>query len=150
MINRPEPLVWSAAVHEAGHTIVAWVLGFPVVSLDIGDADGAGRSQIENTEQSGVVDQIAICAAGMEAVELLDAGTHDQAGFSDQAKIVELLADHPEAEREAVRREGHAFARAVLKRHRGKLQAVAERLASAGHMDAEAFAGLVRIKPLSP
>lgn len=136
---------WPTAVHEAGHAIVAWALGLSVGGLELFDADGAGRSWIEDNTHLEVVDQIAVCAAGIEAVELLDAGAFldgaalSQAGYSDHGKIIELLADRPEAEHDGIRHEGHRRARTMLEQNQDRLRAVAEALASAGHLDAEGF-----------
>ena|ERR1700730_2003031 len=111
---------WSTAVHEAGHAIVAWGLGLSVGGLELFEADGAGRSWIEDHAHLEVVDQIAVCAAGMEAVALLDAGalldaaTLSQAGYSDHGKIIELLAARSEREHDTTRHEGHQRARALL------------------------------------
>jgi hypothetical protein len=141
----PAQFRWSAAVHEAGHAIVAWGLGLSVGGLKIFEADGAGIASIADNTHLGTVDRIAICAAGMEAVALLDVGTHWQAGLSDQAKIIELLASRPEAEHDGIRHEGHQRARTMLEGQRDQLLAVAEALGSAGHLDAEAFAALMRV-----
>jgi ATP-dependent Zn protease len=64
----------AAAVHEAGHAVVAWAVGLKVQQLCIGE-DGKGASCIECSAHLPVLDQIAIAAAGMEAVELLNAPT---------------------------------------------------------------------------
>jgi hypothetical protein len=86
---------WSAAVHEAGHAIAAWGLGLSIGGLEIFDADDAGRSWIEDNAHLGIVDRPAVCAAGTEAVALLDAGAHYQAGYSDRGKIIGLLTERP-------------------------------------------------------
>jgi hypothetical protein len=134
---------WSAAVHEAGHAIVAWGLGLSIGGLEIFDADGAGRSWIGENAHLGIVDRIAVCAAGMEAVALFDAGTHHQAGYSDQGKIIELLTERPEAEHDTIREEGHQRARAMLERHRIELRVVAEAPGLRWETDAEAFNSIV-------
>jgi len=83
----------GAAVHEAGHAIVAWTLGLQVPQLGIGE-DGKGASCIEYSAHLPILDQIAIAAAGLEASELLRAPTWELAGISDDAKNDELLDDY--------------------------------------------------------
>lgn len=143
-------LRWATAVHEAGHAVVAWGLGLSVGDLDLLDADGAGRSWIEDDAHLGTIDRIAVCAAGMEAVAVLDAGalldvaTLSQAGSSDYRKIIELLDEHPEAAHDTTVDGGHRRARDLLELHLTTLRAVAEALASAGHLETEEFASIVR------
>jgi hypothetical protein len=86
----------------------------------------------------------------MEAVALLDAGalldvaTLSQAGCSDYRKIIDLLDEVPEAEHDDVVDGGHRRARDLLELHLTMLRAVAEALASGGHLEAEEFASIVR------
>src|SRR5665647_3464402 len=102
----------GAAVHEAGHAIVAWTLGLKVPQLRIGE-DGKGASCIEYSAHLPILDPIAIAAAGMEAVELLHAPTWDLAGVTDAAKIDDLLDACPD-QREHLTCRGHERAREVL------------------------------------
>src|SRR5262245_16797692 len=106
---RDAALLLSAAVHEVGHAIVAGAIGLPIASL-ARSCDGSGRSSIGCAAHLPIMEQLAVCTAGMEAVELLKAHTHHQAGFSDYGKIIELLEGHPEAERDRLRAEGHRCA----------------------------------------
>lgn len=62
---------WATAVHEAGHAILATVLGLQIEFIEIKPSDdSAGSSLIECSPQLGIVDQIALCEAGAEAAEL--------------------------------------------------------------------------------
>jgi Peptidase M50B-like len=62
----------ASAVHEAGHAIVAWALRLKVQELRIGE-HGKGASVIEHDAHLPIVQRIAVAAAGMEAVDLLNA-----------------------------------------------------------------------------
>jgi hypothetical protein len=125
-------------VHEVGHAIVARAFGLPVALLAIA-SDGSSQPSIGCSAHLPIVEQLAVCAAGMEAVELLDARTDHEAGFSDQGKIIELLEQHPEAERNRLRAEARRRARQSLEEHRPALQRVSTALASARAMEAAAL-----------
>jgi hypothetical protein len=73
----------AAAYHEAGHAVVALSLGLSVgrVEIAIDGDDAKGTTDIAGTSGLPLVDQLAICAAGMEAQERFNAPTHDAAGW---------------------------------------------------------------------
>jgi hypothetical protein len=82
----------GAAFHEAGHAIVASALGLAIYRVEIAiDGDDAkGAADIQHNPKLCLVDQIAICAAGMEAQQLYAAPTHEGAGWGDYGKMIEL------------------------------------------------------------
>jgi ATP-dependent Zn protease len=108
----------AAAVHEAGHAIVAWALGLKVQELRIG-AHGKGASIIEHDAHLPIVQRIAVAAAGMEAIDLLNAQVWELASSSDEAKIVDLLDDYRDTEHEHLRTRGRDHARQILSAHLG-------------------------------
>ena len=57
----------DAAYHEAGHVLVAR-FGVTVREVEIGE-DGSGGANISSAEYLPLVDQIAVCVAGIEAQE---------------------------------------------------------------------------------
>ena len=61
----------DAAYHEAGHVVVARFFGLTVGEVEIGE-DGSGRANISSAERLPLVDQIAVCVAGIEAQELFN------------------------------------------------------------------------------
>lgn len=67
----------GAAYHEAGHAVIASALGLSVGRMEIAingdDAKGAADIEIEGALLLPLVDQLAICAAGMEAQEVFEA-----------------------------------------------------------------------------
>ena len=83
----------GAAYHEAGHAVVASALGLAVGRIEIAiDGDDAkGGTDIQDDADLPLVDQIAVCAAGVEAQKLFDAPTHEGAGWGDYGKMIELL-----------------------------------------------------------
>ena len=82
----------GAAYHEAGHIVVAWVLGLRVGAAAIGiDGDDAkGAADIDRDKPLSLVDKIAVCAAGVEAQHVFGAPTHCRAGAIDEAEIIKL------------------------------------------------------------
>ena len=56
----------GAAFHEAGHVVVARALGLTVGTIEIGE-DGSGKAEISSAEHLPLVDQIALCVAGISA-----------------------------------------------------------------------------------
>jgi hypothetical protein len=127
----------GAAVHEAGHAIVAWTLGLKVPQLRIGE-DGKGASCIEYSTHLPILDQIAIAAAGMEAGKLLRAPTWELAAISDYVKINELLDDYPD-QREHLICQGHERAREILVDRLTILTDLSDALARSGLLDAKAL-----------
>ena len=120
----------GAAFHEAGDVVVARHLGLSVGVIEIGiDGDPAkGKAEISDDDQLSLIDQLALCAAGIEAQEMFDAPTHDVAGFGDGVKIFNLLEDIPVEQRKALRFAGYARAIEILKLHRDEVEQLADRL----------------------
>ncbi|WP_316179171.1 MULTISPECIES: hypothetical protein [unclassified Bradyrhizobium] len=73
----------------------------------------------------GLVDQLAVCAAGMEAQKMFDAPTHEGAGWGDYGKMVELLEDLVDDEQSAMMHKGHARAFELVLQHRAKVERLA-------------------------
>ena len=76
--EQPSDQLRGAAFHEAGHVVVARFLGLRVSEVEIGmnGDDASGRAEISCADQLSFIDQIALCAAGLEAQEMFDAPTH--------------------------------------------------------------------------
>ena len=139
-----ESLRRSAAIHEAGHAVVAWALGLRVRKLGIGE-EGKGKSCIEDSQHLPILEQIAVAAAGMEAVDLLRAPTWGQAGMSDALKIMELLEPYPdEQERHRMEEDGHKRALEILTDRRALLSDLGEALARTGLLGETALAAFAQ------
>jgi hypothetical protein len=131
----------STAIHEAGHVVVAWVLGVPVGSVRIGinGDDTSGRAEIGNElVPLSLVDRIALCAAGCAAQELFGCeATHDHAGVSDEGKIIELLSDQPDEEGERLRFEGYDRAGQIISQLHARIERLVGPLTKRGSLSGE-------------
>jgi ATP-dependent Zn protease len=128
---------YGAAVHEAGHVVVAWALGLKTRKMAIGidGDDAAGGAEIEESTHLRMVDQIAICSAGADAQRMLVAPTHEVAAFSDMVKIGNLVDDFAEDEGEALRYAGYRRSEELLELHRAKVERLAQALAERTELD---------------
>lgn len=119
----------GAAFHEAGHIVVAWSLGLAVgcAEIAVGGDDSKGTAEVQNAGHMDLLDQLAICAAGLEAQELFDAPTHEGAGWGDYGKMVELLGHLEEEVQVRMMHQGHGRASELVSAH----SAMVERLATA-------------------
>jgi len=77
----------DAAYHEAGHVVVARFLGLTIREVEI-EEDGSGRANLSPAEHLPLVDQIALCVAGIEAQELFNCPMHDHAALGDYRKVL--------------------------------------------------------------
>jgi hypothetical protein len=129
----------STAIHEAGHVVVAWALGLPMGSVQIGchGDDTAGRSAIdESARQLSLIDRIALCIAGLQAQLLFGCeSTHLHAGASDFGKIIEMLNGLSEDEADTIRFEGYDRAAELLVCRRPLIERIAELLAASGKLE---------------
>jgi hypothetical protein len=128
MANRDR---YGAAVHEAGHVVVAWALGLKTSKMVVGidGDDAAGAAQIEDDKHLPLFDQIAICSAGADAQRLFDAPTHDNAAFGDMVIIRNRIDDLAGDEGEALRYAGYRRSNELLELHRLKFERLAQILA---------------------
>jgi hypothetical protein len=132
---------YGAAVHEAGHVVVAWALGLKTrkMAAGIDGDDAAGAAEIEESRHLPMVDQIAIYSAGADAQRMLDAPTHEVAAFSDMVKISNLVGDCAEDEGEALRYAGYQRSKELLELHRAKVEHLAQVLAERAELDQAAI-----------
>jgi hypothetical protein len=72
-------------------------LGLTVRKVEI-EEDGSSRADIRYAEHLPLVDQIAVCVAGIVAQELFNCPMHDHAAFGDYRKFCELMAGLTDAE----------------------------------------------------
>jgi hypothetical protein len=138
----------STAIHEAGHIVVAWTLGLPVGAMEIGinGDDTAGKSEIADTASLSLVDRIALCAAGLEAERLFGCeAVHEHAGWSDAAKMVEILGDLPPEEADDIRFNGYDRACQILDTQRSLLERRAQPLALIGRLEERAVRSLLSL-----
>lgn len=128
---------YGAAVHEAGHVVVAWALGLKTRRMAVGidGDDAAGAAEIEEGPHLSLVDQIAICSAGADAQRMLHAPSHEIAAFSDMVRIGNLVDELAEEEGEALRYAGYQRSRELLDLYRAKVERLAQALAKRSELD---------------
>jgi hypothetical protein len=117
----------DAAHHEAGHVVVARFLGLTVREVEI-EEDGSGRANISSAERLPLVDQIAVCVAGIEAQELFNCPVHEHAALGDYLKLRELMAGLTDAESYDCRQAGYLRALQILKSRLPEIEALARQL----------------------
>jgi hypothetical protein len=131
----------SVAYHEAGHAVVGLALGLPVARVQIFDTDNSGKADIGNAEHLPIVDQIAICVAGMAATKMFDApSAHEFANLGDHGQVIELLYDIDEATGDELRDKGHQRAWDLLKAHVRNVEDIAAQLLAQRKLDLTGYA----------
>jgi ATP-dependent Zn protease len=136
----------GAAYHEAGHAIVAWVFGLTIAEVAIGidGDDAAGRTKIIGTDDHlTVFDRVVLNLAGLEAQEIFEAPTHDNAGLGDFAKIIDLLYDVSEEESAKIRAAARQRAHEIILANRSKVARLAQRLLTDESIDGATFVAIV-------
>lgn len=133
----------AAAVHEAGHAIVAWALGLEVRELRIDD-QGKGLSVIQRHDHLPIVERIAVADGGMQAVEMLKARVWELAAVGDEAQIIDILEGLPEAEANQLRSRGAAQVLTILNRRIDVLTDLSDTLFQSMALDATALEGFAR------
>jgi hypothetical protein len=137
---------FGTAIHEAGHAIVMWALGLTVGTIEIGiggDETKGKTDMLTSDEHLPLIDQVAICYAGIEAQYVFDCPPHELAGMLDHGKVAELLEGILEPRAKQIREAGFDRARALILTHKANLLRVAKRLAENGEVTADEFATLV-------
>ena len=120
----------DAAFHEAGHVIVAREFGLPVGEIAIGiDGDHAkGRTDIGSAHHLPVIDQVALCVAGVVAQSVFNWPTPTFAGVGDYARVIELVDGMTDAKSLKLRHAAYARAREILERRATEVGRLAEQL----------------------
>ena len=119
----------GAALHEAGHAIVAREFGLPVGEIAIGiDGDDAkGRTDIGPAHHLPIIDRIALCVAGVIAQGLFDPTLHFTGG-ADYANVKALVEDKCETDGLKLRHAGYLRAREILENHAADVEQLVDRL----------------------
>ena len=126
----------GVAYHEAGHAVVALALGLAVARVEIFHEDYSGAADVETSDHLPLVDQIAICVAGMAAEEMFGAhALHEMAHMGDHGKVIELIQDIDEADGDVMRGNGHQRAWDLLKAHASRVEDIAAQLLAARRID---------------
>jgi hypothetical protein len=107
--------------------VVARFLGLTVREVEI-EEDGSGRADISPAEHLPLVDQIAVCVAGIEAQELFNCPMHDHAALGDYLKVRELMSGLTDAESYEHRQAGYLRALQILKSRLPEVESLAHQL----------------------
>jgi len=131
--------------HEAGHAVAAAALGLEVGDLHV-NADGVeatvgGGVQIGFAGHLSLIDQSAVCFAGLEAELIWQGAPEDFVEFSDYWKFRELesvkcLSDK---DRDKLENDGYERANELLLKNGTAVVIVAHRLVQQGYMTATEF-----------
>jgi len=124
----------DAAHHEAGHVVVARFLGLTIRKIEI-EEDGSGRADISYGDHLPLVDQIAVCVAGIEAQELFNCPMHEHAALGDYERMRGLLSGLSDAESYEYRQAGYLRALQILKSRLLEIEALADRLLQQRRID---------------
>jgi hypothetical protein len=127
MNKSSDDLLRGAAFHEAGQVVVAIHFGLTVGKIEISD-DGSGKSQISPSDHLPLVEQIALCVAGIEAQGLFDCHTHSLAAATDYGMVIGLVDGFTEAESLGCRNAGYLRALEILKKQRPEVERLASHL----------------------
>jgi hypothetical protein len=129
----------SAAVHEAGHAIVAWSFGLPLGAMWIDAGDSGGETQIGCSDRLTLAEQIAVRCAGGIAQAIFECPGNEVATFKDNFEVMKLSEVHGYTEQSgalAVRCQGCKIAEAILEANRKKTLALADQLVECGRIGA--------------
>jgi ATP-dependent Zn protease len=133
----------GTAYHEAGHAVVASCLGLRVGDIHINAEDEGGGAKIAGADRLSIVDQVALCFAGMAAQNIWKQRSAHLIGGKDYEKFFELAVGLSEGHRDALRVAGYQRANQLLIAHKAKIEAILEHLAEHGHLSASEFASLM-------
>jgi len=127
---------WSTSVHEAGHAIVLNHFGIRVRKILVGiDGDDChGRTCNDPGPDLCLIDELAICVAGVEAQVLLECQQH-HGGESNDYRKLEKIFEHfgtAESERDRLCALAENKAREILTSQIGRLKAIARKAAADG------------------
>lgn len=122
-----EDALRRGALHEAGHAVVARVLGLTVIKIELLGDDGKGRIDTSPDDHLSRDDQLTLAQAG-RASEVLFGFDVPEASRDDYAKMIMLLEGLPEAESLRLRKTAYLRAEAIVKSQMSEVERLANRL----------------------
>ena len=135
--------------HEAGHAVVAWSFGVPVIAVyvtfSVARGWQSGTRCFWRSRPKHYMDRATSLAAGRAGEELFDCPAHYGAWLADLSEISVLLNAKGISEDEHWARvtEARERARLILKNHRERALKLVNRLAEAGHVGGAEFLRLM-------
>jgi hypothetical protein len=135
-VTTSEKLQRGLCCHEAGHAVVAFSFGVPLLAIWVtftekkGWHGGADRGPEGSVEHLHYMDQVTIFRAGKTAEMFFDCPAHERAWLRDFGEISALLNRNGIHEHELWSRisEADERARPILKAHREKALELIDRL----------------------
>lgn len=118
---------WGAAVHEAGHVVVAVLYGLQVKDVWIDDFGGGGGSSIQDPKEKAlsVSQKVILCLAGGAAQKTFDAPTNPKFMDADWKIFRKITRDMTRTRQCAAKRSGYIDACAIIKRNADELKRLA-------------------------
>jgi hypothetical protein len=121
------------AFHEAAHGVVAWALSIEVGGMRIDGNGGDGGCDLGDSRHLSVVQQLAICYAGVAGGDLSGEPLAEGEGDGDLAMAREILraslfSRSPAKVRGQIRARAQALARDLVQHHAEVIRALAEEL----------------------
>jgi ATP-dependent Zn protease len=138
----------GAAYHEAGHAVILWAFGLQIdsIAIGIGGDDAAGHTKVTGSDEHlSEFDRIVVSEAGLEAQEVFEAPTHNHAGLTDYAKVIDILGDISEEESLKIRTAARERAREIILANRTKVARLAAYLIENGCISGLAFLDLMAV-----
>ena len=135
--------------HEAGHAVVTWSFGVPVVAVyvtfSVARGWQSGTRYFWRSRAPHYMDQATSLAAGRAGEEFFGCPAHCGAWLADLNEISVLLIDNgiSQEERWARVTEARECARLILKNHRERALKLVNRLAEAGYVGDTEFLRLM-------
>jgi hypothetical protein len=113
---------WALSITTSTFRPSRWPFSRLIRSFPLANAD------IRDAEHLPLVDQIAICVAGIEAQELFNCPIHQHAALGDYLKVRELVAGLTDAESHEYRQAGYLRALDILKGRLPEIETLAHQL----------------------
>lgn len=137
-----------AALHEAGHAVVAWSFGVTVecIYLDLEKESGGVNVPPTSDAHLKPVERIATRYAGCESEEAFKPPANWNRGKDDRFRIGQILDEHTPGEtreRQDLREKGCACAKARLHEHEAKVRLVGDHLVQHHYIDRVEFEAMM-------
>jgi hypothetical protein len=139
--------------HEAGHAILAHILGLEVQEIRVNaDDEGGGTDVCDCTGRLSFINQLALCFAGHQAQRIckcLSPPGHP-GGLDDRVRAYQLLKDLSRRRAKALRMDGHQRAYDLLLPQKLAIEHVAQKLMECGKLSGDEFRELVGPAGIEP
>jgi hypothetical protein len=125
-MTQPSGDLWGAAIHEAGHVLVALAYGLPIGWIEIRDDGGGSAEPLSDDERLPVRDRIAVWLSGGLAQEYFKAPSKWYASADDYARVINATSRMTDAERQPLIDDGKARASKIILQTGTEIQRLAK------------------------